>query len=75
MRLGLPVVCECISDSPLTFTGACCGPTCKADGIILVQVDNGSGMAFVEPLSATASWELQLGLPLLSSHSKYLYLI
>ena len=34
---GLPVVCECIADTQTLCTGRCCGPVCKAMGVVMVR--------------------------------------
>ena len=68
---GLPVVCECISDEQKCCTGGCCGPICKAMGMVLVRGPTGAGMAFAEPAALSASWELKLGPPLLSPGRAY----
>ena len=68
---GLPVVCECISDKQDSCTGCCCGPICKAMGMVMVRGQNGSGLAFVEPAAVTGSWDLRLGPPLLSPRRAY----
>ena len=63
---GLLVVCD---DTQFTCTGACCGPVCKAMGVVLVRPGTGSSMAFIEPSGVTPEWTLKLGSPLLSPHS------
>ena len=68
---GLPVVCECITDSQLECTAECCGAICTAMGVVMVRGQDGSGTAFIEPSSVTKQWELKLGAPLLSPHSTY----
>ena len=68
---GLPVVCECISDKQDSCTGRCCGPICKAMGMVMVRGQNGTGLAFVEPAGVTGSWDLSLGPPLLSPRRAY----
>ena len=68
---GLTVVCECISDDQQCCTGHCCGPICKAMGMVLVRGPTGSGMAFAEPAALSVSWDLKLGPPLSSLGRAY----
>ena len=68
---GLPVVCECISDTQDCYTGHCCGPICKAMGMVMMRGQIGTGLAFIEPAALTASWDLKLGPPLLSPERAY----
>ena len=67
---GLRVVCECMNNSP-QCVGACCTPTAKVMGYVLVREPKGTGIAFVEPSALTGRWELRLGPTLLTPGDAY----
>ena len=56
---GLHVVCDCVTDTQLTCTRACCSAVFKAMGVVMVWSECGLGMAFIEPSSVTPQWQLK----------------
>jgi len=65
---GLPVMCDCITETQTACTGKCCGSVCKGMGVVLVRDEGGRGP---EPSALKGDWSLHLGAPLLSPHSQY----
>ena len=68
---GLPVVCECVTDTQDYCMGQCRGPICKPMGMVMMCGLTEAGLAFAETAALTASWDLKLGPPPLSTERAY----